>query len=120
MAGVSFSPAPSPIPAPRSHDSREGRAKSARSASTSTVMNTLIWPYFRLVRSGSSQIAAAENTSATSTARERPGKAREEGSRSTRYDATGTATTVANVTSTSPVTAGSKASGANTIAAKGG
>jgi hypothetical protein len=113
MAGVSFSPAASPIPAPRQ---REG---TARSASTSTAMNTLIWPYFRLVRSGSSQIAAAENASATSTARERL-TMKPEGSRSTRYDATGTATTVADVTSTRPATAGSTASGANTIAANGG
>jgi hypothetical protein len=82
-------------------------------------MNMLTWPYFRLVRSGSSQIAAAENASATCAAcgrRISDGP----GSRSTRYDATGTATTVAEVTTTSRATAGSTASGANAIAANGG
>jgi hypothetical protein len=83
-------------------------------------MNTLIWPYFRLVRSGSSQIAAAENASATCAARERPSEGQPDGSRSTRYDATGTATTVAAVTSTLSAPKGTRVSGANTIAANGG
>jgi hypothetical protein len=85
-----------------------------------TVKNTLIWPYFRLVRSGSSQMAAAEKASASWAARSRASRAGHGGSRRTRYEVTGSASTVAALTRTRPAVTGSQVSGANSRAANGG
>jgi len=85
-----------------------------------TVKSALTWPYFRFVRSGSSQMAAAEKASASWAARSRAIRSGHGGSRRTRYEATGSATTVAALTRTRPAVTGSQLSGANSSAANGG
>ncbi len=119
---MSLIPAAIPISAPPSPRLRPHGVRSiqARSSSTNVVNNTLIWPYFRFVRSGSSQMAAAEKASASCAARSRPSRAGHGGSRRTRYEVTGSASTVAALTSTWPAMAGSQVSGANSSAANGG
>jgi hypothetical protein len=116
-------PAAIPISAPPSARFRP-RSIQARSSSTKVVKNTLTWPYFRFVRSGSSQMAAAEKASASWAARSRDSMhhrlAGHGGSRRTRYELTGSASTVAALTRTRPAVTGSQVSGANSRAANGG
>ena len=116
MAGVSLIPAAIPISAPPAPPF----SILTRSTSTSRVSSTLICPYFRFVRSGSSQIAAAEKASASCAARSRGKMDGIGGSRRARYEVTGSASTVAAVTSTRPAVTGTQPSGTNSSAANGG
>ncbi len=116
---MSLIPAATPISAPPSPRFRP-RSIQVRSSSTIVVKNTLTWPYFRFVRSGSSQMAAAEKASASWTARSRPSWAGHGGSRRTRYELTGSASRVAALTRIRPAVTGSQLSGANSRAANGG
>ena len=88
----------------------------------SAVITRLIWPYARLVRTGSSHTAAAAAASASLAARRPPrrGAAPPRGRRSASHSVTGSRMTLIPVTSGGTAGHGMAASTVKTSAANGG